>query len=192
MARPKALVELEGEGPSALGAFDPRYEYFYSHMEQWLIEHAGEEIAGEINIGRTRPEPLTRMALRLRLLDLTAQVADLADTLLDLAAKGRLGDPGVLKEQVARMLVSVAVRPRRQAIVGGFGILASLVYPLMPALVERIAEASIRWQHFRDEHQPPTSGNIFVPSPEGTGQRGGWLRPGMVLARSIPDPAGNR
>src|SRR4051812_14544291 len=80
-----ALVALEQEGPQALGEFDARYEYFYSHMEAWLIRRAGEEVAGEINIGRTRPEPLTRMALRTRLLDVVEQVADLSDVLLGLA-----------------------------------------------------------------------------------------------------------
>ncbi len=83
----EALAELEREGPEALGGFDPRYEYFYSHMEQWLIERVGEEVAGEINIGRTRPEPLTRMVMRERLLDLTDRVAGLAGTLLDIAGQ---------------------------------------------------------------------------------------------------------
>jgi argininosuccinate lyase len=82
-----AILALEAEGPTALGDFDPRYEYFYSHMERWLIEHAGEEIAGEINIGRTRPEPLTRMVLRERLLDVTDEVTALARQLLDLAER---------------------------------------------------------------------------------------------------------
>ena len=82
-----SLVALEQEGPAALGDFDARYEYFYSHMEAWLIEHAGEEVAGEINIGRTRPEPLTRMALRTRLLDVIDEVADLSELLLGLAER---------------------------------------------------------------------------------------------------------
>lgn len=79
------LAELEAEGPAALGDFEPRYEYFYSHMERFLIERVGEEVAGEINIGRTRPEPLTRLVLRERLLDLCDDLAGLCDTLLDIA-----------------------------------------------------------------------------------------------------------
>lgn len=97
--------------------------------------------------------------------------------------------PSYDPEQVARTLVAVAERPRRQAIVGGFGIVASWVYPLMPALVERIAEASIRWQHFRSERSASGRGNLFDPVPEGAGIRGGWLRGGTVLTRSRPDPA---
>jgi len=82
-----AIVALEQDGPDALGTFNPRYEYFYSHMERYLIERAGEDIAGEINIGRTRPEPLTRLALRGRLLDVLDDLADLADTLLAIAER---------------------------------------------------------------------------------------------------------
>src|SRR5215211_7591472 len=41
-----AILTLEAEGPEALGEFDPRYEYFYSHMEHYLIDKVGEEIAG--------------------------------------------------------------------------------------------------------------------------------------------------
>ena len=54
-----AILDLEAAGPEAIGDFDPRYEYFYSHVERFLTERIGEEIAGEINIARTRPEPLT-------------------------------------------------------------------------------------------------------------------------------------
>jgi len=99
--------------------------------------------------------------------------------------------PSYDPERVARTLVAVAERPRRQAIVGGYGLIASLVYPVLPALAERIAEASIRWQHFRSEQSAPDSGNLFGPVREGTGIRGGWLRGGTVLTRSTPDPAGN-
>jgi argininosuccinate lyase len=83
----EAVDELGRLGPSALGDFDPRYEYFYSHMERWLIERVGEEVAGEINIGRTRPEPLTRMVLRERLLALAEEVVALAELLLDRAER---------------------------------------------------------------------------------------------------------
>jgi NAD(P)-dependent dehydrogenase (short-subunit alcohol dehydrogenase family) len=100
--------------------------------------------------------------------------------------------PSYRPEQVARTLVAVAERPRRQAIVGGYGIFASLAYVLVPALVERFAEASIRWQHFRGERSTSDRGNLFGPVPEGTGVRGGWLRGGTVLTKSRPDPAGNR
>ncbi len=82
-----AILSLEEEGPEAMGAFDPRYEYFYSHMERYLIEQVGEEVAGEINIGRTRPEPLTRMVVKERLLNVLDELSKLRATLLGLAER---------------------------------------------------------------------------------------------------------
>lgn len=83
----RAVLDLEAAGPEAMGEFDPRYEYFYSHMEHYLIEHAGEVVAGEINIGRTRPEPLARMVVRERLLGTLEELGRLRSTLLDVAER---------------------------------------------------------------------------------------------------------
>jgi argininosuccinate lyase len=68
-----------------MGEFDPQVEYFYSTMERYLIVHAGENIAGEINIGRTRPEPLARMVMRERLMDVGEGLLALRARLLSLA-----------------------------------------------------------------------------------------------------------
>ena len=83
----EALTTLGRAGPRALGEFNPAYEYFYSHMERYLADHAGPEVAGEINIGRTRPEPLARMATRERVLETLDLLAALRATLLDLAER---------------------------------------------------------------------------------------------------------
>lgn len=83
----EAFERLAAEGPDALGPFDPGLEYFYSHMEHWLNERVGEEVAGEMNIGRTRPEPLARMATRERLLATLDALAGLRSTLLDIAER---------------------------------------------------------------------------------------------------------
>jgi len=86
-ALPNAILDLEAAGPEAIGDFDPRDEYFYSHVERVLTERVGEEIAGEINIARTRPEPLTRLLLRSRLLDLCDALAGFCGNLLTLAER---------------------------------------------------------------------------------------------------------
>lgn len=83
----RALRDLEAEGPEALGEYNPDYEYFYSHMEQYLIDAVGENVAGNINIGRTRPEPLARMVTRENLLDVLGEVHSLRSTLLDIAER---------------------------------------------------------------------------------------------------------
>lgn len=81
----EALEDLGEAGPEALGEYNPEYEYFYSHMEQVLIENVGEDVAGNINIGRTRPEPLARMVTRERVLQIAECVNSLRSTLLDIA-----------------------------------------------------------------------------------------------------------
>src|SRR3954447_27064357 len=152
-----AILALEDAGPAALGDFDPRYEYFYSHMERWLIERAGEEVAGEINIGRTRPEPLTRMVLRERLLDVADEVTGLARALLDIAEREAgtvmpqwthfqhaqlspaghylLGIVNALERDVDRLLAAFAVT---DACTLGCGALAGTSYPVDRDLVARL------------------------------------------------------
>lgn len=82
-----ALNRMTKEGAQAFAEFNPTYEYFYSHLENRLAEYAGVAAAGEINLGRTRPEPLTRMALRTRVLRLIEELSALIDTLLEIAER---------------------------------------------------------------------------------------------------------
>ena len=82
-----ALRQLEAAGPACLGDYNPAYEYFYSHLERALTQITGEDIAGNINIARTRPEPLARMVIRRRLLEVMSLLIDLRETLLELAAR---------------------------------------------------------------------------------------------------------
>jgi argininosuccinate lyase len=82
-----AIAQVETEGREGMGPFDPAYEYFYSTMEHRLTAAAGEQVAGEINIGRTRPEPLARMVARERLLTVLEDLCDLRATLLDIGER---------------------------------------------------------------------------------------------------------
>ncbi|MBB3664210.1 argininosuccinate lyase [Prauserella sediminis] len=82
-----ALDRMSEEGAAAFAEFNPDFEYFYSHLEHRLAELAGAAAAGEINLGRTRPEPLTRMALRPRIIRIHGELLSLVEVLLDLAAR---------------------------------------------------------------------------------------------------------
>lgn len=82
-----AIASLEADGPDAIKPFDPEVEYFYSHMERYLTARVGAEVAGEINIGRTRPEPLARLVTRERILEVGEEIGRLRDTLLMLAER---------------------------------------------------------------------------------------------------------
>lgn len=79
------LLRLEEEGAAAFSEFNPAHEYFYSHIEHRLAQYAGAEAAGQINLARTRPEPLTRMALRERIISVSEELSRLVDVLLDIA-----------------------------------------------------------------------------------------------------------
>lgn len=83
----EALREAGEEGHEVLGEYNPEHEYFYSHLERVLIEKTSEDVAGNINIGRTRPEPLARMESREQLLRIVELVNSLRGTLLDIAER---------------------------------------------------------------------------------------------------------
>ncbi|MQB00146.1 MAG: argininosuccinate lyase [Actinobacteria bacterium] len=83
----QALDELETTGPSAAEPYDLNFEYFYLHVERFLSERIGEEVVGNLNLGRTRPEPLTRMALRNLILPLSEDLLTLRGALLQLAGR---------------------------------------------------------------------------------------------------------
>lgn len=86
------LARLEAAGVAAIRPFDPAAEYFYLHVEKALtsLVPGGESIVGDLNLGRTRPEPLSRMVLRdalLRILNLTLDLRDLLLTRSDAEAE---------------------------------------------------------------------------------------------------------
>lgn len=83
----RALEELERIGPDGVLPYDRNFEYFYLHVERFLTERVGEDVAGNLNLGRTRPEPLTRMVLRGLLLDILDELLALRKTVLDLALR---------------------------------------------------------------------------------------------------------
>jgi argininosuccinate lyase len=80
----RGLDEVEAAGPDSVRPFDPAVEYYYLHMERVLAARVpgGEAIVGDLNLGRTRPEPLSRMVVRAKLLRVLTLVLDLRATLL--------------------------------------------------------------------------------------------------------------
>src|SRR5205823_3521831 len=62
-------------------------EFFYLHMERALVARVagGEAVVGNLNLGRTRPEPLHRMVVREALLRVMRSVIAARRTLLDRA-----------------------------------------------------------------------------------------------------------
>jgi argininosuccinate lyase len=83
----EGIARVEDGGREGMGPFNAAYEYFYSTMEHHLTDAVGEQVAGEINIGRTRPEPLARMVARERLLTVIEDLGRLRATLLDVGER---------------------------------------------------------------------------------------------------------
>lgn len=71
----RGLAELEQAGPDVARPFDPALDYYYLHIERALVQRVprGEAVVGNLNLGRTRPEPLARMVVRERLLKVLAE-----------------------------------------------------------------------------------------------------------------------
>ena len=82
--------------------------------------------------------------------------------------------PVVAPERVARAMVSLAKRPRRESIVGGSARTIALQRVLAPPLHERLFAKQIENDHFQDRPAGPTFGNLFEPMEEGAGETGGW------------------
>lgn len=82
-----ALDALAQTGPDAAEPYEPNFEYFYLHIERFLVGQVGEQVAGQLDLGRTRPEPLTRMTLRGDILALVRRLLELRGTLIELAGQ---------------------------------------------------------------------------------------------------------
>jgi len=85
----RALQVIEDQGPDAMRPFDRAVEYFYLHMERALVGvvEEGESVVGNLNIGRTRPEPLARIVVRDALLRTLDQVLEIREALLKRAGE---------------------------------------------------------------------------------------------------------
>lgn len=84
----RGLDELAKQGPDSVRPFDPAVEFYYLHMERALVARVpgGEAAVGNLNLGRTRPEPLNRIVMRDRILAVLGQLAQIRRTLLTRAA----------------------------------------------------------------------------------------------------------
>jgi hypothetical protein len=79
-------------------------------------------------------------------------------------------------EKVARALVSLAERPRRELHVPRALALGFVVHWLLPRTTERLMLRALRRWHFSDDVQPRTEGNLYSP-PEEKGESHGHRPP---------------
>src|SRR5262249_39866758 len=83
----RTLDKLEKEGPDSVRPFDPAVEFYYLEVERALVERreGGEAAVGNLNLGRTRPEPLARIVMRDGLLKILDFLQQIRKTLIDRA-----------------------------------------------------------------------------------------------------------
>ena len=77
-------------------------------------------------------------------------------------------------QKVAKTIVGLAARPRREVVVGNSGRLQRLTRAIAPALYDRMIRKQVDVDDFQEGSTPPTAGNVFAPVPQGTGISGGW------------------
>ena len=83
-------------------------------------------------------------------------------------------EPVYSAEQVARALVSLVQRPRRELTVGTAGKAGLAIHAVAPGLVERIFPGHVEKTHFQERSAAPSAGNLFEPLHEYESVGGGW------------------
>ncbi len=75
---------------------------------------------------------------------------------------------------VAKHVVALAERPKREVIVGPAGKMMASQHSMMPGLYEKLMSKFIDRNHLSREPAPQTQGNLYEPLYSNTGMRGGW------------------
>lgn len=96
--------------------------------------------------------------------------------------------PLIPAEQVARVMVHCAQRPRRAALVGRVGRLQTVLYRLTPAAHEAISGLVATVALRKADRRPTTSGNLFQPVGGGTRTDGGLREPRRRLRQAVVRP----
>ena len=77
---------------------------------------------------------------------------------------------------VARAMLDLARRPRRQRYAGGFATLVALGAAIAPGLTERLIRPAYQLMERRGDALAPTPGNVLAPVSDGYRSNGGWRR----------------
>jgi NAD(P)-dependent dehydrogenase (short-subunit alcohol dehydrogenase family) len=86
-------------------------------------------------------------------------------------------------EEVARAIVKCAQKPQREVLVGGAGLMLTLLGMISPGMAERMMARQVDKTHLTDRATAPTSGNLFEPQPALNDVSGGWLSLGQLRMR---------
>jgi NAD(P)-dependent dehydrogenase (short-subunit alcohol dehydrogenase family) len=73
-------------------------------------------------------------------------------------------------EKVARAIVNLAIRPRREVYVPRYIVLGLALHELAPNTTERLLLRTLHRWHFDEAPERPTKGNLYEPAPHGAGR----------------------
>lgn len=99
--------------------------------------------------------------------------------------------PVVAADRVADAIVSCAVKPRSEVVVGASGAQVLGVNRLLPGLVERAAAKQVARDHFGPAPAAPEAGNVLAPNDGPTSVSGGWTRTSRKVDPEDPRAASN-
>ncbi|MFF5173132.1 SDR family NAD(P)-dependent oxidoreductase [Micromonospora sp. NPDC000089] len=101
---------------------------------------------------------------------------------------GRVGRPPLpitTPERVARAIVDIADRPRREVSVGRVNVLMRFGFTALPAVFDALVVPLMKLGGLTNRRVAPHEGAVFAPNPAGEAVRGGWLPDLPKLARSV-------
>ena len=88
-------------------------------------------------------------------------------------------------EQVAKTVVKLALKPKRETYVGNAGRMIGFMHNVAPGLAEVMMAKQIDTTHFKPESSPVTDGAVSAPMKTGTDINGGWQGGPQSIARTV-------
>jgi short-subunit dehydrogenase len=79
-------------------------------------------------------------------------------------------------DRVARAILSLAVRPKREVAIGAMGKFLNTFSRVTPAMAERILARQVSKKHFSDQPASEELGNVIEPTADPYGVSGGWTK----------------
>jgi NAD(P)-dependent dehydrogenase (short-subunit alcohol dehydrogenase family) len=139
---------------SVVGVIGQAYTTAYT-SSKWAIRGFSESLRGELSLDEAkyiRVCTVLPAAINTPLFQSAANFSGRA---------ARALDPTYDPDVVARTIVSLARKPRREVYAGSMGPLAAFQHWLMPGVVESVSARLVERKHFQDRVQEPTRGNLF-------------------------------
>jgi short-subunit dehydrogenase len=88
-------------------------------------------------------------------------------------------------QDVARVIVETAQRPRREVYAGAAGRLAGAMNAVAPGLTERLVAWQVKKRHLQKQEAAAGAGNLYEPMPQASGISGNWKSDGRRTVHTL-------